>query len=177
MAVFTAEGAAGMTLERVAREIGASKGIILHYFASKEALLTRVLSDVLKVMGKEFRGLAVEDLAPQERLSRQLGFTVNPDLFTQTYARVWLSVVSNAASDHPCRRLRRAISKRLFANLLRGLRPIVGRVEAGAIAESLMALIDGLWLRKALEPASITPGAARALLQTHLEESLAFVNR
>ena len=41
--VVLAKGVGGLTLDAVAREAGASKGGLLHYFASKEALLNAML--------------------------------------------------------------------------------------------------------------------------------------
>ena len=67
------------------------------------------------------------------------------------------------------------LARRLRSNLRAQLRPLVGATEARPVAESLAALIDGLWLRRAVDPDSLSPDRAAALAQTHLEESLAFL--
>ena len=43
--VLQKEGMAGATLERVAAQAGASKGIVLHYFASKQELFEHAMRE------------------------------------------------------------------------------------------------------------------------------------
>lgn len=174
--VFTTEGPQALTLERVAKEIGASKGIILHYFSTKDLLLARVTSDVMGIVGREFRACLKTDDAPTERLAAMLVFAVGPDLYSPGYARAWLSIMEKSFSDQYLARIRRIIVARLRTHFIVALRPLVGRIEAAPICESLIALIEGLWLRRAVAPESITPEKAKALLLTHLEESLSFQN-
>lgn len=176
LAVFTTEGPHALTLERVAKEIGASKGIILHYFTSKELLLARVIADVMGIVGREFRTVLGQATAPQDRLSAALAFAVGHDLYTPGYAQAWLSVMDKSVSDQSLARFRKIIFGRLRSNFVFMLRPLVGRMEAAPVAESLIALIEGLWVRRAVSPGSITSERARALLLTHLEESLSFQN-
>ena len=43
--VMRREGAAGTTLEKVAQEAGASKGIVLHYFRNKQELFEEAMRE------------------------------------------------------------------------------------------------------------------------------------
>lgn len=174
LAIFVMQGADGMTLERVAKEIGASKGIILHYFSSKDDLVDRVLSDVLSILGREYRAALSSAVGSDQWLTSFLPFVVSAELFTEEYAKVWLSICAQAQEHKPFRRFRRIITWRMRTNLVAALKPRLGKMEARPVAESLMALVDGLWLRRALDPESLSPDRAKALLLTHLEESLAF---
>ena len=173
--VFLTHGAEGMTLERVAKVVGSSKGTVLHYYHSKEALLDRVLRDILRVLGHEARRSVGGHPTAQQKLGAQIALCFRPELFTPDYARAWLSVVSKSAETKGLDRYRRLMARRLRSNLRAQLRPLVGATEARPIAESLAALIDGLWLRRAVDPVSLSPERAAALAQTHLEESLAFL--
>ncbi len=173
--VFLAHGAEGMTLERVAKVVGSSKGTVLHYYHSKEALLDRVLRDILRVLGKEARRSVSVQPTARQKVGAQIALCFRPALFTSDYARAWLSVISKSTENNNLDRYRRLISRRLRSNLRAQLRPLVGATEARPVAESLAALIDGLWLRRAVDPSSLSPERAAALAQTHLEESLAFL--
>lgn len=173
--VFLTHGAEGMTLERVAKVAGSSKGTVLHYYQSKEALLDRVLRDVLRVLGQEARAAVAAHPGVGQKIGAQLALCFRAELFTPDYARAWLSVVAKSPENKGLDRFRRLIARRLRSNLRAQLRPLVGATEARPIAESLAALIDGLWLRRAVDPGSLTPERAAALAQTHLEESLAFL--
>lgn len=173
--VFLTSGADGMTLERVAKTAGTSKGTVLHYYLSKEALLDRVLRDVLRVLGREAQASIVAQTTAREKVNAQIALCFRPELFTPEYARAWLSVIAKCAAGNGLDRYRRLIARRLRSNLQAYLRPLVGATEARPVAESLAALIDGLWLRRAVDPVGLTPDRAKALALTHLEESLAFL--
>lgn len=174
LSIFASEGAPGLTIERVSKEIGASKGIVLHHFGSKDALVNRVVGDVLRILGGELRAAVPRQGEPSDRMRSLLGFCVNDELFTETYAKAFLTAQASALTDPAYRRLRHVAQRRLTSNLVYFLRPLAGAIEARPISDSLCALLDGLWLKRALEPTEITPGAAKALLLTHLEESLSF---
>ncbi len=173
--ILASEGAEAMTLERVAREIGASKGIILHYFSTKDALRARVIDDALRVLGQAYRRATTSIDGAEEKLAAILNFSASSELYTQSHARVWLALLARPPEDAAARRFRRIITRRLRLQLVIPLRLVIGPMEAGPVADSLMALIDGLWLRRALEPTEIGPEAAQALLATHLEESISFL--
>ena len=174
LAIFATQGAEGMTLERVAKDIGASKGIILHYFSSKDELIDRVLSDALTILGREYQSALSSAVGSDAWLVKFLSFVVSDELFTEDYARVWLSICASSRTNSPYRRFRKVITRRVRTNLVSALKPRLGNMEARPVAESLMALVDGLWLRRALDPQSLSSDRAKALLLTHLEESFAF---
>lgn len=48
LAVFSAEGFHGATLDQIARQAGLSKPNVLYYFASKEAIYTELLTELLE---------------------------------------------------------------------------------------------------------------------------------
>jgi TetR/AcrR family transcriptional regulator, transcriptional repressor of bet genes len=173
--VFLEHGADGLTLERVSKITGSSKALILHHFGTKDALFDHVFADVLRILAQERSKALAQTSSDKARAEALLGFCFQPDLFTASYAATWLSVMDGARSKPVFAQVRRILAKRLRLDLLVVLRPLLGKTEARAVAASLQALIDGLWLRRALDPESLSPVLANALAQTHLEESLAFL--
>ena len=76
-----------------------------------------------------------------------------------------------AQSVPEAKRLLAVYQRRLRSNLLVGLRPLVGD-RAEGVAESLGALIDGLYLREVLKSGAPDGPAAAALAMRHLDAKL-----
>lgn len=174
--VLASEGASAMTIERISREIQASKGIVLHYFRTKNELQKSVLNVVFKRISFDLRQRLPPLTRSVERLSSRIEHAFSDDLYTAEHAFAWLSMLAQAPHDPQMARFRHVIGQRLRRSLRYDLRPLVGATEARPIADSLAALIDGLWLRRALEPHTISPAQAEALAKTHLDESLSYLD-
>ena len=54
-----------------------------------------------------------------------------------------------------------------------GLMPLVGRPEATRMAEAIAALIDGLYIRRALRDGLPNPASAAALVEDYVDAKLA----
>jgi TetR/AcrR family transcriptional repressor of bet genes len=70
------------------------------------------------------------------------------------------------------KRLLAVYQRRLRSNLVAAIRPLAGD-RAGEIAESLGAMIDGLYLREVLKSGAPDGTTAAALALRHLEAELA----
>ena len=68
MRVLSADGARGLTMERVAREAGVAKGTLYVYFKDKKQLLQSVKEESLAPMRRELFGILDGDLPPVEKL-------------------------------------------------------------------------------------------------------------
>lgn len=177
LGIFASEGAAQMTLERIAHEIGASKSIILHYYASKDALMACVIRATLRPITQDLRKALSKASDPLARARVQLAFATQPAVFTPAYSRAFLTLSERSHANPALAPFYKLITRRIKANLNTALIPLIGKMEADPIGESLLALIFGLWMRRALSPESLSPQRAHALLQTHLEESIAMFQR
>ena len=84
------------------------------------------------------------------------------------FAAALLAAGSALAQTMPdARRLLAVYRGRLRSNLVHGLRPLVGE-RAGAVAEGLGALIDGVYLRQALAKGAPDRAGATQLVLGHL---------
>ena len=70
------------------------------------------------------------------------------------------------------RRLLRVYARRLNSNLLSGLSPMLARNEAERMAEAIAAMIDGLYIRRALKDGLPNPASAAALVEDFVETKL-----
>ena len=83
----------------------------------------------------------------------------------------WLNFWILAQTVPEAKRLLAVYQKRLQSNLVAALRPLAGR-RAPEIAESLGAMIDGLYLREVLKSGAPDGAAAVAFALRHLEAEL-----
>lgn len=171
--VLQREGAHGTTLEKVAAEAGASKGIVLHYFRSKAELFEQVMREANLVLRDRVNARLVRAATPYDRLVAVIDGNFEPDIFTPPVCQAWLSLCDQVPRDPALARIQRVIHARMHSNLMSGLRPLLPLPEARAKALLVSALIDGLWLRLGLAPQSLTPPEAVALTLDALGPELA----
>ncbi|MBC2835086.1 transcriptional regulator BetI [Gemmobacter straminiformis] len=170
--VLQREGVQGTTLEKVAAEAGASKGIVLHYFRSKAELFEQVMREANLVLRDRVNARLARADSPQARLIAIVEGNFEPDMFIAPVCHAWLSLCAQVPRDAALARIQRVIHARMQSNLMSGLRPLLPVAEAEAKALQISALIDGLWLRLGLAPGSMTPDEAIAIVRQTLGPSL-----
>lgn len=170
--VLQREGVAGTTLEKVAAEAGASKGIVLHYFRSKAELFEQVMREANLVLRNRVNLRLATACSPQDRLKAIIAGNFEPDLFNAPVCHAWLSLCAEVPRSPALARIQRVIHARMHSNLMSGLRPLLPVDQAFAKAIQLSSLIDGLWLRLGLAPNSVTPEQALALTMMALDPEL-----
>lgn len=87
-------------------------------------------------------------------------------------ARAWLAFYVEAQKSSALRRLLRVYARRLHSNLMSGLTGILPRAEADRAAEATAAMIDGLYIRRALKDGVPDAATAIALVEDYLETKL-----
>lgn len=94
--VIAREGFAGSTMRMVAEEAGVSTGMLNHYFANRQDLLTQALVFVSERTQERYRR-AIEDVpAGRERLNALLDSALADDTeMTETW-RVWINAYGEA---------------------------------------------------------------------------------
>ncbi len=171
--VLQQEGVAGTTLEKVAAQAGASKGIVLHYFGSKAEMFAQVMREANLVLRDRVVARLKRATGPRERLVAVIEGNFEPDLFTPPVCHAWLSLCAEVPRDAALARIQRVIHARMQSNLVHALRGLMPDGEAKATALVLSALIDGLWLRLGLNPTALTSERAVALTMEVLTARLA----
>ncbi len=95
-AVIAREGFAGSTMRMVAEEAGVSTGMINHYFANRQDLLTQALVFVSERTQDRYRR-AIEDVPPgRERLVTLLDSALADDEEMRETWRVWINAYGEA---------------------------------------------------------------------------------
>jgi len=148
--VFLEHGLQGMTSARICREAGMSPGILAYYFKGKD--------EVLFGMVRYNNRLLMEDIIARMRAAQtswaRLEAIVEGNFpaaaFTRTIANAWLSVCSEAGTNPQYARLQKLFHQRLRSNLASVFGATFDMAQLREASAIIAALVDGLWLRKAV---------------------------
>jgi TetR/AcrR family transcriptional regulator, transcriptional repressor of bet genes len=160
-------GFQALTVAGIARRAGISKGIVHHYFDSKQD----VIEHAVRFAHAEYRKAVVSRLSkarsPSEKLWSIVEGTFAPAIFQPPYRRLWLSIFEAARTNPRLARLCAILDRRSVTNMRVVLRHLVPPSELEAIGLSIMALMDGCYLLAVDEP-QITRSVALNLIANHI---------
>ncbi len=143
-------GTLDVTVADIAREAGMSPALAHHYFGSKDQIFLSTMREMLRRYGETVRNALIGLDDPRARLLAVLDASLGPEHFDKDTIAAWLNFYVLAQQDEAAARLLRVYHRRLRTNLLVELRALSG-AHAPRIADTLGALIDGVYLRQALE--------------------------
>jgi TetR/AcrR family transcriptional regulator, transcriptional repressor of bet genes len=170
--VLQREGMAGATLEKVAAQAGASKGIVLHYFANKQELFEHAMREA----NAELRDAVVARLnravTPRDRLEAIIEGNFEERFFQPSICHAWLSLCAEVPREPQLARIQKVIHARMRSNLMSALVAIVPEDECERVALAITALIDGLWLRLGLQADEFTREDALQQMRDYLSYRL-----
>ncbi|RWC86213.1 MAG: transcriptional regulator BetI, partial [Mesorhizobium sp.] len=108
----------------------------------------------------------------RQRVSAVVAVSFSDDQFQPETIAAWLAFYVEAQKSSALRRLLKIYARRLHSNLMSGLTGILFRREADRVAEATAALIDGLYIRRALKDGVPDAATAIALVEDYLETKL-----
>jgi TetR/AcrR family transcriptional repressor of bet genes len=171
LAEIGSHGTLDVTVSQIARRAGMSSALAHHYFGSKE----RLISDSVRALLSDLRGDAISALkaakSDRARVSALIAVSFSDKQFSAEVVAAWLAFYVDAQRAPEIRRLLSVYARRLHSNLMSGLAPLAGAYEAERIAEGAAAMIDGLYIRKALGTGPARHDAV-ALVEDHIETHL-----
>jgi TetR/AcrR family transcriptional regulator, transcriptional repressor of bet genes len=165
-------GSLDVTVSQIARRAGMSPALAHHYFGSKEEMFLAAMRHIMTLYGAEVRGALAAAEGPEGRIKALLRANFSQGNFRREAVGAWLNFWVLAQTVPAARRLLAIYQGRLRSNLISSLRPLAG-ARSEPIAESLGALLDGLYLREVLKSGPPDGAAAAALALRHLEAELA----
>ena len=170
MEVINDVGLLHASVAKIGQQAGISPSIINHYFDGKSGLVEATMRSILKdlAMGINFRLAQV----PKDDVVGRIGAIVGENFSSQqqdeAVVKTWLAFWAQAMHDPALKRLQRVNEKRLLSYLTLELKRCMPRHKAQMVAASIAALIDGVWLRGALNPQGIDPSLARQVITDYL---------
>jgi TetR/AcrR family transcriptional repressor of bet genes len=161
-----------VTVAQIAKRAGMSSALAHHYFGTKEQIFDAAMRRVLSEFALDIRRQLKRAKTPEERVVAVIRASFLPANFTPAAVAAWLQFYVYAQTLPAAQRLLTAYISRLRSNLLSGLRPMLGD-RAPAAAETLGALIDGIYVRAALSSGKPDGKAAEHLVLASLDRILA----
>ncbi|MBM7073582.1 transcriptional regulator BetI [Shewanella sp. OPT22] len=140
------------TIKTISSIAGISSGLISHYFDGKQGLIEatqRYLLDNLKhallirVQNKK--------LEPQQRLFAIVEANFTDLQCSNPATKTWLSFWAQAMHEPQLARLQKVNNQRLVTNLQYSFAQALEKNDAIDAAKQTAAMIDGFWLRSALQ--------------------------
>lgn len=168
-------GSLDVTMSEIAGRAGVSSALAHHYFGAKDDLLHATMRHLLAELGEDTRAALARARTPEARIRAVIAVNFSPTQFRADTIAAWLAFYVAAQHSQPMRRLLAIYARRLHSNLVHDLSRLVARVDAQRIAEGIAAMIDGLYIRRALKQGEPDAASAIALVENHLEIALARV--
>ena len=162
-------GSLDVTVAQIARAAGMSPALAHHYFGSKEQIFLAAMRHILATYGKSVRK-TLPGNGPRGRLDAILNASFAPLNFRREVISAWLNFYALALLNKEAERLLRVYHCRLRSNLIVALEPLTD--HPARIAETLGALIDGVYLRAVLTRGPTDGAAALNVINDYLEEAL-----
>ncbi|XDA97546.1 transcriptional regulator BetI [Sulfitobacter sp. LCG007] len=157
IAEIGARGTLEVTVGQIARRAGMSTALAHHYFGGKDQIFLAAMRQILRDFGAEVvRGLRAAN-TPRERAEAIIEASFAPSCFAPNTIGAWMTLYAQAQTHPETLRLLQLYQRRLRSNLTQALRPISG--DPARDAETIGALIDGLYLRAALSRSSSAEAA------------------
>lgn len=163
-------GSLAVTMQEIAKSAGVSPALAFHYFGSKEHLLIATMRNLIKQLTQEIVVRLKAAETPRGRISAVISASFAADQFTPSTIAAWLAFYVEAQRSDETRRLLTIYARRLHSNLVHALKPLCGAEHAEHIAEGAAALIDGLYIRRALNGAEVA--GAEAMVEDYVTTQL-----
>ncbi|UTV29518.1 MULTISPECIES: transcriptional regulator BetI [Photobacterium] len=178
MAVIDEVGLSGASVALISRKAGVSPGIINHYFGGKHGLLEETMRSVLRQLSATSIAYlsAVDPQDVTARIKAIVAANFDSYQVENKVVKTWLAFWAQSMHDPALYRLQRVNEKRLLSHLRRELKRVLPAQDAAFVAQGIAALIDGIWLRGALNPDGICPQQAQRIILDYLDKQLVALN-
>ena len=143
-------GLRGTTLERVGKIAGVSKGVVLHHFEDKSALLEAVFRRSNSVLSMSLVELLRHTKTPHERLWAIAHANFSEPIYNREVCQAWVSLLAEVPHNKNCQRVQSINNARIKSNFTNELKHFMRKDRAIDVAKILGVLIDGIWVRAGL---------------------------
>ena len=163
-----------VTVATICEAAGFSRGLIGHYFSSKDDLLLDAVRTVASELGDAIAAAAnAAGPDPAARLHALIKASFTPPGFTPEKVAVWVSLTGTARWSPALGDIYRAIWRDYRA----GVGRLLGRaakaagveLDADRTALTFSQLVEGLWIGWAADPMAVTPAAAEDCCHRYLD--------
>ena len=162
IAEIGAAGTLDVTVGQIAKRAGMSSALAHHYFGGKSQIFLAAMRRILSDFGREARA-ELRAANRQDRAGAIIRASFAPSCFAPATISAWMTFYVLAQTDADALRLWRLYQRRMRSNLSHALRPYCETPQEAAA--TLAALIDGLYIRAALNAPDAPEDAMRVALR------------
>lgn len=173
LSAIGSRGSLDVTMSDIAGRAGVSSALAHHYFGAKDDLLQATMRHLLTELNADTRQALATSGTPRARVSATIAVNFSGKQFQPETIAAWLAFYVEAQKSTALRRLLRIYARRLHSNLMSGLVALMPRADAEQTAEAIAALIDGLYIRRALKDGTPNAASAVGIVEDYLETKLA----
>ncbi len=168
-------GLQATTVSTISKIAGVSTGIISHYFGGKQELMEATVRFLLQSLNDELMiQLKIHGTSPVNRLEAIIDTNFSPFQTSEKGTKTWLAFWAQSMHDESLARLQRVNEHRLLSNLKYSLKEVIPKDKVEHTAQAIAALIDGLWLRGALNEKSINVEKASKICKDFIHKSIEY---
>jgi TetR/AcrR family transcriptional repressor of bet genes len=170
-------GVGGTTVRSICADAGSSRGLIGHYYASKEELVAAAFRQLFTTVSRS----VVEDQArvggtANDRLRAIPRLVFSPPVFTEfnrhAFLAFWHEIRFNPAVREANRELYLDYTKRTQALFGQAAVECKVGIDHRSAAIGLIALIDGLWLEMTIDDKVVSVAKAIELCLHYIDQQL-----
>ena len=170
MDVINQVGFLNASVAKIGQQAGISPSIINHYFGGKSGLVEATMRSILKDLSMGINSRLAN--VPKDNMVARIEAIVGENFSThqqdEAVVKTWLAFWAQAMHDPALNRLQRVNEQRLLSYLRFELKRTMPHAQAQMVATTIAALIDGIWLRGALNPQGIDSDLARQVVLDYL---------
>ena len=153
-----------VTVGQIAKRAGMSTALAHHYFGGKDQIFLAAMRHILSEYQTEVLRRLADARTPRDRAAALIIASFDESCFASGTISAWMTLYAASRTNSGTFRLLRIYQHRLRSNLTHALRGI--SIKPQEDAETLAALIDGLYLRAALSRTGTADEACRSAINT-----------
>lgn len=165
-------GSLDVTVGQIAKRAGMSTALAHYYFESKSAIFLAAMRHILREFGASVRLRSQSATSPAEHLVAIIDTSLSEEQFSDEIVSAWLVFYVQAQKSSEAARLLRVYARRLHSNLTFHLKEYLPAARAELVAQGLAAMIDGIYIRHALQNSAPSLSVSRMLVTDYLEMCL-----
>jgi TetR/AcrR family transcriptional regulator, transcriptional repressor of bet genes len=169
-------GIAAFTVDNITTKANVSRGLLNHYFPSKDDLLIEIYRASLYANTIGLIDSADNVLSPDAKLCGMVEANFSPHFFSRSDLLLWLSLWGEIAVNPRLKAVHRRHYAAYRSVLTQAIKSLAAsrrrQVDASSLASSILALVDGLWIEWCLDPKILSRDDARNACYSMLEAQL-----
>jgi len=166
-------GSLDVTVGKIAKRAGMSSALAHHYFGSKEQIFLAAMRHILRSFGDQVRADLSALSDPKQRLDAIIEACFHAENFRDEVVSAWLIFYVYARTTPQAKRMLEIYGRRLNSNLVSNLSFYLPKPKAQQVAQGLAAMIDGFYIRHALQDNPPQRAEVVLMIKSYLDQNLA----